>query len=100
MIRNFSKIVALFTSILQITSDETLSTQVTENKKNQSTSASASCVGGGSTSSRIGKSIENLSTIAKSAKFKKPKITNFEMEFFTLKAKKPLYTYKRSLLKH
>ncbi len=54
--------------MLWTTNDEALSTQATENKKNQD--ASASTGGGG-----VGGNFENLSTIAKSAKSKKSKST-------------------------
>ncbi len=52
--RNLNKIAASLTSILQITNDDTLITQATENNKNQDVPASVS---GG----RVGGSFENLS---------------------------------------
>ena len=92
-----SKIAALLISILQTTNDETLSTQATENKRNETASA-----GTGSISDGVDESIENLSTIVNLAKSKltKPKKArlpntkaNSETDFLILRAKKNLYTF-------
>ena len=75
--------------------DKALSTQATENEKNQGASASASSSSNGSSSGGSGgvdRSIKNLSTTAKLAKFKKPKMTNFRTEFLTSEVKKA-FTY-------
>ena len=74
--------------MLQTTDDKALSTQATENKRNQDISAVISDAGTGDAGARISRSIKNLSTAAKLVKSKKPKMTNFETNFFTLKAKK------------
>ncbi len=116
-IKNFSKIIAPLTSILQITNNKTLSTKAIEKKKNKDISSNTT----GTNSGRIGRSIKNLSTIANLAKSKKsdltkskkPKLTkskksdlpkanftklnSFEIDFLTPEAKKPSYTYKRLL---
>ncbi len=83
-IQNFSRIAAPLTSILRTTDDEALSTQVTENKKNQD---APSGIDSGGT---IDGDIKNLSSIVKSAKSKKPNFakTNFGIDFLTSRAKK------------
>ncbi len=94
-IQNFNRIAALLISMLQNTNDEALSTQVTENEKNQDTPASAG------NSVGVDKSIKNLSTVANLAKFKKTKSktnfvkTNSRTDFFTPKAKEAfIHLYK------
>ena len=82
-IRNFNKITTTVILMLQITYNKALSIQATENKRNQTVSANVR--GGGD---EIGRNIENLSPVAKLAKSKKPKMTNFKTDFFTFKAKK------------
>ena len=57
--------------MLQITDDKVLSTQAIENKKNQRVPSGIIRVSSG----RVGGSFENLSTIIKSAKSKKSKLT-------------------------
>ena len=57
--------------MLQTTDDKTWSTQAIENKKNQDLLASI----GDASSGGVGRSVENLSTATKLAKFKKPKLT-------------------------
>ncbi len=58
--------------MLRTTNDKALSTQATESEKNQDAPASASGSVG------VGGSIQNLSTVANLAKFKKSKLkTNF-----------------------
>ncbi len=98
-IRNFSRIAAPLALMLRTTNesigDETQSTQ----PENQDAPSAASRAGGG----RVGGSFENLSTTAKSAKFKKSKSTkpkksdllktnfakiNSRTDFLTPKAKK------------
>ena len=88
--------------MLQKTYNKALSTQATENKKNQevlniTTKTKSDGVGG---------SIKNLLTIINLAKSKKPKLikskksdlsnvkANFGTDFLISRAKKPLYTYK------
>ncbi len=70
-IRNFSRIAAPLTSMLQttnkLTGDETQSTQA----ENQDAPGAAGGVGGAG----VGRSFENLSTAVKSAESKKPKLT-------------------------
>ena len=90
-IRNFSRIAAPFTLILQTTDDETFSIQAIENRKNQDEPSSIA----GTSSSSVGRNIKNLSTIAKWTKSKRsdlPKAQfakiNFGTDFLTLKAKK------------
>ncbi len=112
-IQKFCKIAATLTLILQTTNDETLNTQVTQNKMNQNILASAS---GG----RVGGSIKNLLTVPNLAKSKKSKLTkskksdllktnfakvNFGTDFLTLEAKKTfIYLQKAfteaSILRH
>ncbi len=54
--------------MLRTTNDKTLSTQATENKKNQDTPTSVDSGG-------VDRNFENLSTASKSAKSKKSKLT-------------------------
>ncbi len=100
-IKNFNRIVILLTSMLRTIDNEALSTQVTENEKNQDIlNGIAEANSGG-----VDRNIKNLSIIVKSAKFKKPKLTkpkksdlvkaqNFaktnssKIDFLTPKAKK------------
>ena len=72
--------------MLQITEDETLSIQTTENKKNWQILSGIAKAGSGG----VVKSFENLSTAIKLAKFKKSDFakTNFGMDFLILGAKK------------
>ncbi len=72
--------------MLQTTDDKALSTQATENKKNQDVSANTSA----SDSVGSNRSIKNLSTTAKLAEFKKPNFakTNSKTDFLTPEAKK------------
>ncbi len=87
-IQNFSRIAAPLTSMLRTTDKEALSTQATENEKNQDAPASA---GGGV---GVGGSIKNLSTVAISTKSKKLKSkanfakANSGTDFLTPGAKK------------
>ena len=100
-IKNFGRITVALTSMLQITDNKTCNTQITENKKNRDVSAGSAGAG----SNRVGRSIENLSIVAKLAKSKKPKLTkpkksnlvkaqnfakakSFETDFLISKAKK------------
>ncbi len=82
-IKNFSRIAALLTSILETTGNDDLAAQASEHEKDQDATASAASAGGG-------RSIKNLSTIAKSAKFKKPNFikADFGTDFLTSGAKK------------
>ncbi len=86
-IKNFCRIAALLTSILRttnkLTRDETKSTQAIETKENQDATAGVSSAGSGG-------SINNLLTIVKLAKSKKPNFAkvNFGMDFLTSGAKK------------
>ena len=85
-IKNFNKIAALLTSILQTTDKKVLKTQVTENKRNQDTSASI----GGVDNKNVDRNIKNLLFIVKLAKSKKPifaKANFFGTDFFTTGAK-------------
>ena len=91
LFRNFSRIVALLTSMLQTTNDETLSTCAIKNKKNQDIPSSTTEAG----SSAVSRSIKNLSTITKSTRFKKsdlPKVkfakVKSKTDFFISKVKK------------
>ena len=61
--------------ILQITNNEALGTQVTQNKRNEAVAAS---IGDSGTDGGIDGSIENLSTVANLAKSKKAKSTKFK----------------------
>ncbi len=83
-IQNFGRIAVPLTLILQTTNDGALSTQATENKKNQNTLASA----GGDIG--VDRDIKNLSFVVKLAKFKKPNFAkaNFGMDFLIPGAKK------------
>ncbi len=84
-IRNFSRIAAPLTSMLQTTDNEGLSTQAIENKKNQDTPSAI----GGADGGNVGGSIKNLSTAGKSAKSKKPNFAkaNSKTDFLTPGAK-------------
>ena len=79
-IQNFSKIIAPFTLMLQITDNKILSTQVVKNEKNQKVSSGITRTG----SSKVSGNFENLSIVAELAKSKKLKLTN--------KSKKPKLT--------
>ena len=88
--------------MLQITNHEILSTQVTKNKKNQDVPSSIA----GANDGGIDESIKNLLTIVKLIRSKKsdlPKAKfakiNSGTDFLTPKAKKPLYTYEKLLLR-
>ncbi len=70
-IQNFSRIAVPLTLILQTIDHKALSTQATENEKNQDVPAGGSAGGGVSGS----ESIKNLSIAAKLAKSKKPNFT-------------------------
>ncbi len=70
-IRNFSRIVASLTSMLQTIGDNKLSAQASEHKENQDTIANIGSASGG----RVGGSIKNLSRATKLAKSKKSKLT-------------------------
>lgn len=76
-IRNFNKITASLISILQTTdkstSNKSHSTRTNNNKKDQDITSAVGRVGIGG----IGKNIENLSSVIKSAKFMKPNLTKF-----------------------
>ncbi len=95
--RNFSKIVALLTLMLQTTTDKALSTQATKNEKNYNVPSVTAKVDGG----EVGRSIKNLSTVVKSTKSQRPKSTkskksdllkakvnSYGTDFLTLGAKK------------
>ncbi len=73
-IKSFGKIAAPFTSILQTTGNNDLSTQADQNEKNQDKPDGV----GGASGERVDRSIKNLSTVAKSAKFKKLKLTKLK----------------------
>ena len=79
-----------------------MSNQVIKNKRNQDASVNTSNASSNSVGDEFGRSIKNLSIIAKLAKSKKSKMTktNFKTDFLTLKAKKPLFTYEKHLPKH
>ena len=97
-IRNFSKIVTLLTLMLQTTNKEALSTQATENKKNQDTSASANSVGGRG----VDGDIKNLSFVVKLAKSKKPIFVKFNSsgtDFFTIRVKKAFIHLRKAFIK-
>ena len=101
LIKNFSKIAVLLTSILQTINDKALSTQTTENKRNQNTSASVSGAGSSDVGDRIGRDIENLSTAMKLSKSKNLNITkiNSKMNFLIYKAKKAFTYLKKAFIK-
>ncbi len=111
-IKNFSRIAAPLISMLwtinESIEDEIQSTQA-ENQDAPDTT-------GGVDDGKVGRNIKNLSTTAKSAKSKKPKLTKpkksdlikaknlqrstlSEWIFLLPKLKKPSYTYKRPLLR-
>ncbi len=78
--------------MLQTTDDRALSTQATKNEKSQDITSSTTRTNG----VEIGKSIKNLSTIAKLTKSKKsdlakanfPKVNSSGTDFLTFEAKK------------
>ena len=88
-----------------------MSIQVTEDKRNEAVLANAGGVSGNSTSSGIGESIKNLSTIANLAKSKKLKLTmpkkldisnakaNFRTDFLTPEAKKAFIYLRKAFTK-
>ena len=92
--------------MLKTTNSEALSTQVTENKKNQkvlSSTAKARVCG-------VGRSFKNLSTTTKSAKSKKPKLTkskksnsvktnSSEMDFLISGTKKAFIYLQKAFIK-
>ncbi len=88
-IRNFNRIVVPLTSMLRTTDNEALSIQATGNKKNQDAPTSAGADGGAGGGAGGGGSIKNLSTVAKSAKSKKPNFAkaNSGTDFLTPGAK-------------
>ncbi len=101
-IKNFSRIVAPLTLMLQITDNDDLNIQSDRNEKNKDISDDgADSAGDG----RVSRSIKNLSIARKSAKSKKPKLTkpkksdlikaqnfirtnSFGIDFLTSEAKK------------
>ncbi len=101
-IKNFSRIAAPLTSMLQTTGNNNLDIQADQNEKNQDALNNA----GGTSDAGGGGSIKNLATAAKSVKSKKPKLTktkksdfaraNYsEMDFFISEAKKTfIYLWK------
>ncbi len=93
-IRNFSIIAVPLTLMLRITDNGALSTQATENKKNQNTPASADVVG-------IDRDIKNLSSIVKSAKSKKPNFAkaNSGTDFLTSGAKEAFIHLRKAFIK-
>ncbi len=97
-IRNFSRIAALLTLILQTTTestkDEIQSTQATENKENQDAAAGAGGAGSG-------ENIKNLSTVVKLAKSKKSNFAkaNFGMGFLTPGAKEAFIHLQKAFTK-
>ncbi len=102
-IRNFNRIVAPLISIFRTTDDEILSTQATENKKNQD-------VPSGDTGAGDSGNIKNLLTTTKSAKSKKPKLTitkksdfakanSFGTDFLTPEAKKTFIHLQKTFTK-
>ncbi len=80
--------------MLRTTDNKTLSTEVTENEKNQDIPASAD---GG----RVDRDIKNLSSIVKSAKSKKPYFAkaNSRTDFLTLGAKKAFIHLRKAFTK-
>ena len=93
--------------MLQITNDEALRTQTTEDKRNEDAAASDSSGASGG----IGESIKNLSTAANLAKSKKAKLTklkkldlpntkaNFGTDFLTPGAKKAFIHLQKAFIK-
>ena len=97
-IRNFSRITAPLTSMLRTTDKEALSTQATENERNQDASASAGSVGGGG----VDGDIKNLSSVVKSAKSKKPifaKTNSSETDFLTTGAREAFIHLRKAFTK-
>ncbi len=102
-IRNFSRIAAPLTSMLQTTDESTGNEPQSTQAEDQDAPGTAGRAGG----DRIGGSFENLSTAVKSVKSKKPKLTkskksdllkaNSGTDFLTPKPKRPSYTYERLL---
>ncbi len=93
-IRNFNRIAAPLISMLQTTSKNDLGAQASGHEKDQDATASAAGAGGG-------RSIQNLSTAAKSAKAKKPNFAkaNFGTDFLTPGAKKVFIHLQKALTK-
>ncbi len=107
--------------MLQTTGNNDLSTQADQNEKNYHTPDNIGCASSVS-SKKVGRSIKNLSTVAKSAKFKKPKLikpkksdliktqnfaraNSFETDFLIFEAKKGFIHLQKafteaSILKH
>ncbi len=93
-IKNFSRIAAPFTSMLQTTNESTGDEIQSTQAENQDAPGAAGGAGGGG----VGRSFENLSTTVKSAESKKPKLTkskksdlakaNSGTDFLTPEAKK------------
>ena len=97
-IKNFSRIAAPLTLILQTTDEEVLSIQATENKKNQNALACAGGVGGGG----VDGDIKNLSFVIKLAKSKKPiftKANSFGTDFLTIGAKETFIYLRKTFTK-
>ena len=93
-IRNFSRITASLTSMLQKTNNEALSIQATKEERNEAISAG---LGSSSVGDKVGENIKNLSTIINLVKSKltKPKKAglpntkvNSKTDFLTPRAKK------------
>ncbi len=87
--------------MLQTTNNETLSIQAIENEKNQDAPASVSTGGGADGGAGGGGSIKNLSTVAKSAKSKKPNFTkaNSGTDFLTPGAKEAFIHLQKAFTK-
>ncbi len=97
-IRNFCRIAAPLTSMLQTTNestrDENQSTQATENERNQGALS-------GIDSGSVDRDIKNLSSVVKSAKSKKPNFAkaNSGTDFLTPKAKKAFIHLQKAFTK-
>lgn len=105
-IRNFNRIVVLFTLMLQTTSNKNLSIYASTNKKNY---VAPSSICGNISIGIIDGGFENLSTVAKLNKFKNPglakskkhfvKAHSTRTDFFTLKVKKVFIYIQESFIK-
>ncbi len=93
-IRNFSRIAAPLTLILQTTDNGDLGAQASGHEEDQDTIAGTAGAGGGG-------SIKILSTAAKSAKYKKPNFakTNFGTDFLSPRAKKAFIHLRKAFTK-
>ena len=108
-IKNFNEITASLTLMLEITNNEALSIQATQDKTNEAVLASDNGDGGGG--GRVDRSIENLLIITNLAKSKKSKLTkpkksdlinvkaNIRTDFLIFGAKKAFIHLQKAFIK-